>query len=360
MISVLLLILKIIGITLLCILGIVLLLLLLILFAPVRYRIKGSFLDKKPSFKAVVYWFIPGLSLKAEFDEKLTYSLKWFGHIFFSEDDQEKESTKVKQKKEKKNKKHLSKSESKASDDLKEDKEAFSDTDDDLDFEEEFNTDSQEATDTGLESNGVLDKNEDSKSETSDGESERSDCEDVYTEQSDEFDEGSDFWLIRTVKKGLQKIKKIIKNIFDKIKNILNKIKNIFLNIFTCTNDIKKRISYYYNLWQKDATQKVWEDCKSRAVKLLKHLKPKKLQIDLHIGMDDPSTTGMIMGIWGMLYPIIGGTIHITPEFEDEILEGKLICKGRIRVFTVVWILLQFYRDKKLKKLIELVKKGGK
>ena len=78
MISVLLIILKIIGITLLVIIGLFLFLLLLVLFVPVRYRFKGSY-DEKFLCKGKITWLLHFISIKIDVEERVVTSIRILG-----------------------------------------------------------------------------------------------------------------------------------------------------------------------------------------------------------------------------------------------------------------------------------------
>lgn len=86
MLAVLLLILKIIGILLLVILGLLLTLFLLVLFVPVRYRIRASYKEKaRASVK--ITWLLHLLSVSAVYNDALDVGIKVLGFPLFSGDD---------------------------------------------------------------------------------------------------------------------------------------------------------------------------------------------------------------------------------------------------------------------------------
>ena len=78
MISILLIILKIIGITLLVILGLVLVLFLVVLFVPVRYRFKGNY-DDAFHCKGKITWLLHFISIKIEVEKEVVTSIRILG-----------------------------------------------------------------------------------------------------------------------------------------------------------------------------------------------------------------------------------------------------------------------------------------
>lgn len=133
-----------------------------------------------------------------------------------------------------------------------------------------------------------------------------------------------------------------LQKIWFKIKRICVKIKKIF-----------KDFEYYKDLLQKKENRLLFERCKRRASKLLKHLKPDKLQAEVYFGTGEPDTTGYLMGFYGMLLPLLGKDICVTPDFEQRVLEGRVYGKGRITLFYVLYQGARIYFDEGLHRLIE-------
>lgn len=369
MLSVFLYILKIIGIVLLCVLGLLLLLVLLILFAPIRYRIKGQFYDKSPKLDGKITWFIPGLRCLISFHDKLDISVKLFGFRLYPKSELSPEKTaKLAEKQVKKAKKEERKISKKAA--LETDVSHLVKAESEHILEEDLNDgafEKVESDEAAKKNVPKLEQEADEAAKENVPKLEQEAKEQVFYKESEKDAEDEHDPNASKKKSIMERCADFFRTIFAKIQSFFHKLIGFFDNIrltFSKICDkiggVKNKIGYYYDLWQKDATKKVFEDCKGRLVKLFKHLRPKKFSVEIHVGMEDPSTTGMIMGIWGILYPIFGGMIFINPEFDNEVLEGDLILKGKIRIIHVVVVALQFYRDKRLKKLLELVKKGGK
>ena len=73
--------------------------------------------------------------------------------------------------------------------------------------------------------------------------------------------------------------------------------------------------------------------------------------------MEDPAATGQILSIYGILYPLIGDSITVIPDFEKPVMEGSFRFKGKITAFTLIRIAAKIYFDKDLKRVICLFKK---
>lgn len=82
--SILLTILRILGILLLVILGIIIFILLLVLLIPVHYRMYGDIQDgEMPVFNAKVSWLYPVVSVKASYNKELSLAVRLLGILIF-------------------------------------------------------------------------------------------------------------------------------------------------------------------------------------------------------------------------------------------------------------------------------------
>lgn len=154
----------------------------------------------------------------------------------------------------------------------------------------------------------------------------------------------------------MQKQKKICLKVINFFRNIKYTIRKICDTI----KEFKDNITYYVELFKKDSTKVALEACKKQLLRIIKNLKPQKFQVNLHVGMDDPATLGDILGVWGMLYPIHQGHIDICPDFEQTVLEGDFYCKGRITVYIYIWTIMIILFDKDIRRLRKcLVQKGN-
>lgn len=144
----------------------------------------------------------------------------------------------------------------------------------------------------------------------------------------------------------LKKLFDILRNIKYTINQIYDKIKHIIINI-----------RYYIGIIESDSFQRAWKLCSNQAVMLIKSIRPRKIQGDFVIGMDDPAGTARILAVQGILYPVIGNHIIITPDFDHSIIEGDFFIKGRITVYKVLRTALKVYFNKDLRRVIRLFKK---
>jgi len=303
------------GITLLlaAILGTIILLIVMIISIPLRYRISGSgdgeFSTVKAELKAS--WFFRLISMHATFQEK---KFCWNARIFrkkMGSDVKEDDRDLVRRGEEKSSQKvsdHLE-----ASKNLKESK-------------------AREGSEEGMRSTGEHDVSSDLDGEAS---SENETLNEHETSSENEASREYDFEQPQKKKGLIEKIKEL----FQKIKYTFEKICDIIKSLIEKKDKLAHLIQD--EVHQK-ALKKLWKEIK----KVLRVIKPKKFQVNFRFGFEDPSTTGQILIGLSILYPWFEDSINITPEFEQQVLQGDLLIKGHVRFshfLLLAWRLFWFW-----------------
>ncbi len=132
-------------------------------------------------------------------------------------------------------------------------------------------------------------------------------------------------------------------SVFRKIKY---KITELYVKI--------KRIIYMIN---DERDQAAVRELLLRTKKLLWHIRPRKTDIRVDLGMDDPAATGEALGIIYALYPLYRDKIHVTPDFDEKTLDAVALFKGHIILLVVLIALLKVYFDKDIRRLYRQIQK---
>lgn len=144
-----------------------------------------------------------------------------------------------------------------------------------------------------------------------------------------------------------------VRKLFSAIRNIKYTIRKIYDKI----NHIIHNIRYYIKILQTESFKRAFVLCREQLLRLMKIVLPRKVSGTFTIGMEDPAATGQILSIYGILYPLIGDSITVIPDFEKPVMEGSFRFKGKITAFTLIRIAAKIYFDKDLKRVICLFKK---
>lgn len=130
-------------------------------------------------------------------------------------------------------------------------------------------------------------------------------------------------------------------------KPVSDKIKEKYDKIRTKIDDLVQKKEKICNLLTQESHIRAFKKLKKEVFVLLKRLKPKKINLKLRFGFEDPSVTGKVLGGISILYPFSRDTIEVIPDFENQILKGNIYIKGRIRFchFTMLAVKLLLYKD---------------
>lgn len=287
-------VLAIIGIVLLCIIAFLLVVLLAVLFAPIRYRL---YVEKEDGWKkenihirADISWLAGIIRVKARFFEPQILKVKV---LFFTVFDL------FKEKKEKRQSKKTLK---------------------------------RQKTDQKTEKSTV---NEKPKVQNSAAEKvppeEKAPAQDAEEETAGTEETGKS----PSLRERLEKIRYTICSIYDKIKAT------------------KETAGYYKELLQSEEFKSCLSFVTGKTGKLLRHILPKRIRGYLLFGTGQPDQTGYVLEMISIIRGMRGyDKFHIEADFERQIVEGKIQCKGRLRLATVGILTLQIYQKKELKELI--------
>lgn len=294
--TVLLSILKILGIILLCILGLLVLLIMLLLFAPVSYRIRGETRQGQTTLKVHGAWCLMALRFSFLMEQgKQLAVLKIFGIKAWKYPSDEKAKKKLEKKKVKKKPKKKS------------------------------GEKSHKEPEKDLEQNPPAVMQEE------------------QTEKQHEQKRQKKTYKKKFVS-VFGKISRTIRSIVEKIKAIPQKAKNI-------GSKIKK-----VNQWiQDEQNRSAVRFALGKVIGLLKKYGPKHMKADVTYGMEDPAATGQVLAVLSVLPFLYYDKVSIMPDFEAErfYIEGSWDIKGRIQVIHLLKAAIQIWRNPDVKHFIK-------
>lgn len=317
MLSILLLVLKIIGIIVLSIIGLVLLAVLIALFVPLRYK---GFFDKKADggdFKAGlnISFLLHIISVWAKYEDGIDISIKLFG-------------IKIKS--------HRNRDAS------------------DIQIEDEKDNDN--VSQVPSSDDYVIDWN-------NNDEAVESEVGNISDNKEQSVDTIIDDAIADTVEKDNNCKEKI--NIFEKIQATIDKISGVIRKgeltaerIADKINRTKLKIesisAMVNDKCNKNAVALIWKQVK----RLIKAVAPRRIRGQVHFGFDDPALTGQILMYLAIISPVLPRKVKVLPEFEESLFDGNLYFKGRIFGITVISALIRLWFNKDVRRLIKVLKKN--
>ena len=302
--NILLLILKIIGIIILAVLLLVIGLLSIVLFVPIHYESQYEYYENLNGFCNVSWLFkIFAFNLKTV-DGETDYDIKmpsWIDKLLSDDNEEEKSDNEVVYKIENNQDEYF----------------------DDITVEK------------------LKDKAEEKIEETVDN---------VISEVKEEIKEDTEKEIAQNLEDAEEKSEKsifgekVINFIRKKVVNFLCKLKGI-LNF---TKDrkafIKEKIEFFEDLKAKYDLKGIFDVTILLFKKIFKGLGLKLFQICGIIGLDNPCSTGQAIALISVVQTFVPFEVDVQGNFENNVLEGSLYIKGKVRissiVFPVIWYLL--------------------
>ncbi len=332
-------ILKIIGIILLCIIGLILLIALLVLFVPIRYKADGAYTEEDTHANVNVRWLFFRVLANFKKDESLLIKVKV---AFFTIRSQEKKVGKAAKEEEKA--KAIAKKKEQASLPPPEPQENVP-----PDAKEEKPPETAEekkTADLQAEDPAVKKKEEKKK-------------EEKKKEKPDKKE-------IKEKKKKKEKASKepkpedepeIPEFEEEPGEGFMEKLEKKRADLEKKRSDLEKKKNHIIQFLQRDFVKRTIQRGKKLIKKYMKHFKPKKGRVDVHMGLGSAASTGMVLGKISVFYALYGKWLFITPDFYNKVLEAAGNVKGRIRIGTLAIPALILYLRKDTRRTIKLAKK---
>lgn len=325
--SILLTILKIIGIILLVLLAVAIIFLVLLLFVPFCYRVQGSFSEGKPAGNAELRYLFPLLRVSFSYEsDKKTGVIRLLGiklFDFFSP---------PKQKKAKKNKNGSKKRQ-----------------------KEKKKTGSRQKTNEITESDAQDQHRQ--KTQENDRPAEQPEQINPETVAADSTENTAEKQsLLQKIQLWICKIKEWAKKLQRTISGLYHKT----ISLRQKWESIKEVISYYAETLKRNETKSALRLAKNTLKKLWKSVGPRKGRLRVRFGTGDPGSCGEICAFLGMVYPFIGNYVMIEPEMEQAVFDCDVWLCGHVTVFALLkagWVVLF---NPEIKYLKEVMKPSGK
>ena len=165
---------------------------------------------------------------------------------------------------------------------------------------------------------------------------------DVVSEVKEEIKEDTEKEIAENLEDAEEKSEKSVTG--EKVVNFLCKLKGI-LNF---TKDkkafIKEKIEFFEDLKDKYDLKGIFDITILLFKKIFKGLGLKLFQICGIIGLDNPCSTGQAIALISVVQTFVPFDVDVQGDFENNVLEGSLYIKGKVRissiVFPVIWYLL--------------------
>lgn len=312
MLTIFLTILKIIGILLLVVIGLLILGILAILFVPLRYDGKISYNDKNQCVATQITWLFRLICIEGGYQEKVyaRARLLWFTLWKWKADEKE------------------------------------NDKEDHLESADY----SEEELDRLLEERS---QKEESKEETKEETKEAK----VIEEKLDEPDAEENLTEVQPTEIEPKEVE-LNEAKSNEAESTEKKPKKIqFQQIGKRIKEIKEKIKHIKEMASDQRIHRAVLLLIDGAWKIVRHSLPRKIKGRAKFGFEDPSTTGQILTYVSLLYPCYAKSVELVPMFTEKVIDLDLYFRGRVRLFSLIWICVKIWFDRNFRYLYKKVRK---
>ena len=318
MLTIFLTILKIIGILLLVVIGLLILGILAILFVPLRYDGKISYNDKNQCVATQITWLFRLICIEGGYQEKVyaRARLLWFTLWKWKADEKENDKED-----------HL---------------ESADYSEEELDRLLEERSQKEESKEETKEAKVIEEKLDEPDAEENLTEVQPTEIEpkEVELNEAKSKEAESNEAKSNEAESTEKKPKKIqFQQIGKRIKEIKEKIKHI--KEMASDQRIHRAVLLLID----------------GAWKMVRHSLPRKIKGRAKFGFEDPSTTGQILTYVSLLYPCYAKSVELVPMFTEKVIDLDLYFRGRVRLFSLIWICVKIWFDRNFRYLYKKVKK---
>ena len=312
MLTIFLTILKIIGILLLVVIGLLILGILAILFVPLRYDGKISYNDKNQCVATQITWLFRLICIEGGYQEKVyaRARLLWFTLWKWKADEKENDKED-----------HLESAD-------------YSEEELDRLLEERSQKEEskEEIKEETKEAKVIEEKLDEPDAEENLTEVQPTEIEPKEVELNEAKSKEAESTEKKPKKIQFQQIGKRIKEIKEKIKHIKE---------MASDQRIHRAILLLID----------------GAWKMVRHSLPRKIKGRAKFGFEDPSTTGQILTYVSLLYPCYAKSVELVPMFTEKVIDLDLYFRGRVRLFSLIWICVKIWFDRNFRYLYKKVRK---
>jgi hypothetical protein len=118
----------------------------------------------------------------------------------------------------------------------------------------------------------------------------------------------------------------------------------------------KGKLSRILDFIQQEEVKKTLSLLWRQIRRIIRHLLPTRLHLDVHFGLSDPSQTGMVTGILATIPFFYQKGVSVIPVFDESCFYGEFACKGRVRLGTCLGLALRIFISPHFWKLLKTYK----
>lgn len=143
-----------------------------------------------------------------------------------------------------------------------------------------------------------------------------------------------------------------IRKLWTRIVETCKRIRESLIKFWNTVKNMRNKIQSWKDFLGDSRTSEAFRLTKRQLFRLLRHAGPQKWEGAVNFGLEDPAATGQILAVLGALYPIHQGKFLVNPVWDRKILEGSARIKGRIYGVMLLYMAGRLFFDKNVKYVV--------
>lgn len=144
-----------------------------------------------------------------------------------------------------------------------------------------------------------------------------------------------------------------------KLFSFADKVRFAFQSFCDKIKQIEDRLLWLTEKWEEvravledPANQKSARLLAAQLKKLFRHVLPRRGEGDLTFGLEDPYWMGKLLSLAAVLYPFTHHVLTLHPVFDQNILEGEVHVRGRLRPGVMLFFMARLLLDSNIRRWI--------
>lgn len=118
-----------------------------------------------------------------------------------------------------------------------------------------------------------------------------------------------------------------------------------------------QKISGIIKFVRREDTRKVIRLLKKELWALILYIFPGKIRGEVHVGTGDPAYTGILIGGISLIPAVYRKGFRVIPDFDDAVFEADVTMAGRMRVIYFLRLFMRLYREENIRRIWDRFRK---
>lgn len=152
-------------------------------------------------------------------------------------------------------------------------------------------------------------------------------------------------------------LKRRRKHLSGRIRQFFQTVKETFGNFWYTSTHIRDKIADIKNMIVDETNKKAVVYAFAELKYLVKHFRFRKINTELEYSLGDPAATGQALGVLAVMPFMYRYAVHIYPDFESEdfYIRGNFVIKGHVRLLHLLVSAVKLWKQKESRSFMKSI-----